>query len=135
MTTPSVDTSTLTFSSGMPGFPDARHFQLATLDEGDTLTGIYLLRSVDDPRLQFVVVAPPIFFPDYIVDLPDDEAAALELTDSADALLLLIATIAEDPAQSTANLFAPIVVNQRTLAAAQVVLGNSDYSLRAPLFG
>lgn len=82
--------------------------------------------------MQFVVAPPAVFFPDYAPDLDDDSAARLDLADAEDALLLVVLTVGADLATSTANLLAPIVVNTRTLSAAQVVVAD-DWPLRAPL--
>ncbi len=117
----------LSMSGGMAGFPDAMRYALVEVPEASPL---FLLRSLDEPGLEFVVVPPALFFPDYAPEVDDASAARLGLTDAEDALLLVVLTV--NDAGATANLLAPIVVNQRTRAAAQVVL-HGDWPLRAPL--
>ena len=117
----------LAMTGGMAGFPDAERFALVEVPEA---TPLFLLRSLDEPGLEFVVVPPSVFFPDYAPEIDDASAARLGLTDATDALLLVVLTLNADGA--AANLLAPIVVNQRTRAAAQVVL-RDDWPLRAPL--
>ena len=63
----------------------------------------------------------------------DATAERLNLQDSDDALMLVILTVDKEPADATANLMGPIVVNRHTLDAAQVVLTGSDYEVRTPL--
>jgi flagellar assembly factor FliW len=55
----------------------------------------------------------------------------LELLDAAEALVLVLLTIGHEAAPTTANLLAPVVVNARTRAAAQVILTGSDWPVRA----
>ena len=83
--------------------------------------------------LEFVVTHPGLFFPDYAPEIDDDTADRLELKSADDALLLVIVTVTDPVAASTANLLGPIVVNRHTRAAAQAVLGASGYNTREAL--
>ena len=124
---PEIALPELAMSGGMAGFPDAKRYALVEVPEASPL---FLLRSLDEPGLEFVVVPPAVFFPDYAPEVDDASAARLALTDAQDALLLVVLTV--NDAGATANLLAPILINQRTRAAAQVVL-HGDWPLRAPL--
>ena len=119
----------LRFGGGIAGFPDSERYALVEVADAAPLC---LLTSLDEEAVQFVVAPPAVFFPDYAPDLDDDSAARLGLVDAADALLLVVLTVGEDLATTTANLLAPVVVNLRTLCGAQVVLAD-DWPLRAPL--
>ena len=126
----------LTFTAGIPGFPDARRFALVRVE--GVADPFSVLRCIDMPGLEFVVVPAAAFFPDYAPELGDDVAAELELTDADDALVLLILTINADTGSVTANLAGPVVVNVRTGQAEQVVLVDSAGAgagdgLRVPL--
>ena len=128
MTQAEVDLPELHFASGLPGFPDARRFLLVRL--GDEHSPFSVLRHLeDDAGPEFVVTHPGLFFPDYAPEI----AGRLELKSADDALLLVIVTVADPVAASTANLLGPIVVNRTTRAAAQAVLGNSGYATREAL--
>jgi flagellar assembly factor FliW len=122
----------LHLASGLPGFPDARRFVLVRL--GDELSPFSVLRHLDDDAgPEFVVTHPGLFFPEYTPEIDDDTAGRLELKSADDALLLVIVTVADPVAASTANLLGPIVVNRHTRAAAQAVLGSSGYATREAL--
>jgi flagellar assembly factor FliW len=122
----------LHFASGLPGFPDVRRFLLVRIGGDDSPFSV--LRSLDEgTELEFVVTHPGLFFPDYEPEIDDDTANRLELKSAEDALLLVIVTVADPVAASTANLLGPIVVNRHTRAAAQAVLGNSGYATREAL--
>lgn len=122
-------TPVLQLSGGLAGFPGSEAY---TLREVEGASPLLLLTSVDEDGPEFVVVPPSAFFPDYAPVVDDDSCARLALTDALDAVLLVVVTLGADVADSTVNLLAPIVVNQRNLRAAQVVL-TGDHPLRAPL--
>jgi flagellar assembly factor FliW len=126
---PETQLPELTMSGGLAGFPDAERYLLVEVPQASPL---FMLRSLDVDGLEFVVAPPGLFFPDYAPELDDTSAARLGLSDPEDALLLVVLTVGSDIASSTANLLAPVVVNQRTKQAAQVVL-QGDFPLRAPL--
>ena len=122
----------LHFASGLPGFPEVRRFLLVRI--GDEASPFSVLRSLDEgTEVEFVVTHPGLFFPDYEPEIDDDTATRLELKSADDALLLVIVTVTDPVASSTANLLGPIVVNRHTRAAAQAVLGNSGYATREAL--
>ena len=122
----------LHFASGLPGFPDVRRFVLVRL--GDEASPFSVLRSLEEGAdVEFVVTHPGLFFPDYEPEIDDDTAGRLELESADDALLLVIVTVADPVADSTANLLGPIVVNRHTRAAAQAVLSSSGYATREAL--
>ena len=128
-----VDTAELLFESGLPGFPDAHRFTL--IRWGDDDSPFSIMRSLDHEGLEFVVVPPMVFFPDYEPELDDATAERLELERGEDAIVLAMVTLGEHAADATANLLGPIVVNRHTNHAAQAVLANSGYELRTPLIG
>ena len=122
------ETKVLTFPDGLLGFPDVTRFAL--VDAGDDGT-YFWLQALDDPQLAFLAAVPWAFFPEYEPELSTSDQDALELTDARDAIVLCLLTITEDAV--TANLLGPLVVNAVTRTGRQIVLGDSDYTTRAPL--
>jgi len=127
----STDTPEITFVRPIPGFAELKRFILVRLNDADAV--ISELRSLERPEVRFVVVAPAVFFSDYVIELDEETCDSLELTSADDALILTVLTVGPDLASSTANLLAPIVINIRTREAAQVILSGSDWPVRAPL--
>lgn len=127
-----LDVPALHFAAGIPGFPEARQFALVWW--GDESGPFSILTSLDESGLEFLVVPPHTFFPDYAPEVDDDTAERLGLETAEDALLMVIVTVGSEPTDATANLLAPIVVNRHTRQAAQIVLAEGDLPLRAPLF-
>ena len=119
----------LSLVGGLAGFSQGERYALVEVSSSSPL---FRLCSLDAPGLDFLVVPPAVFFPDYEPEIDDASAARLELTDAQDALLLLVLTVGDDAGSATANLMAPIVINARTRSAAQVVV-EGTYPLRAPL--
>jgi flagellar assembly factor FliW len=126
MTDPSLGLPTIDMAVPMPGFPAFREFVLVRLhDEGL----LYAFTSLDNPELRFLVAPPEPFFPDYAPEIEDDVLAALNNKDPNRLLLLVVITAGTD--ETTANLLAPIVVDQDTRRAMQVVLTGSGMPMRA----
>lgn len=122
------ESSIVELPAGLLGFEEARRFALVQADE----YGAYSwLHALDDPGLAFLTVVPGFFFPDYAPDVPDDDAAALDLTDPQDAQVLCLVTISGEAV--TANLLGPVVLNVSTRTARQVVLADQGWSTREPL--
>lgn len=118
------------FVAPMPGFPEDTRFVLVRLDE----TGlVYALTSVDSPGLRFLVVPPIPFFPDYAPEIDDETLAELAVSDPENLLVLLVIATGASVDEATANLMAPIVLDQETRRAVQLVLSGSNLPVRAPL--
>ena len=121
----------LRFAAGLPGFAGARAFTVVPWGGDDS--PFSLLECSDVEGLAFVVVPPELFFPDYepVVDSHTVERLGIEVAE--DAELLVILTLGATPADATANLLGPIVVNRRTGEAVQAVLAGQRWSSRTPL--
>ncbi|SES39311.1 flagellar assembly factor FliW [Actinokineospora terrae] len=120
---------TIEFRTPMPGFPEHREFVLVAVDPDGPL---FTLRSVDDPALRFLVVPPAPFYPDYAPQVSAQVLEQLGTTDPEDLLVLLVVTAAGSVAEATANLLAPVIVDQSTRRAVQVIL-EEDLPIRARL--
>jgi flagellar assembly factor FliW len=94
------------------------------------------LQSVDEPDVAFLATSPFWFFPEYDLELGDEDQQALDVADPSQLEVLTLLTVhraGETPETITANLLGPIVVNTENRQALQLVLDNPDYSTRVPL--
>lgn len=123
-----IDDKIIDFDDGIPGFPDLHRFVIVELQEDGAFQE---LRSVDDPGVAMIVCVPWLFFPEYAPTLSDAEQADLALTSADDAVLFVPVSISGDDV--TLNLLGPFVVNKATRRGRQLVLSDSDYSVRAPI--
>lgn len=117
----------ITLPQGLFGFQKhTRYVLLSSPEEAPFLR----LKSVDDPALQFVVVAPAAVSADYQPDISDADTKFLALDKSEDVLVLNIVNLHPD-GEATVNLKGPIVVNRGTLVGRQVIPVNvADCPLR-----
>ncbi len=115
------------FPEGIIGVPRARRFLLLER-EGSP---IRVLRCLDIEGFALPVVDPRLADAGYGPRLGRHVARAIGSQDGASLLMLAVATLTPDG--PTANLRAPLVINTRLRRAAQVILEERSYPLRAPL--
>jgi flagellar assembly factor FliW len=118
----------LDFPSGLIGL-GGRHFALLARSEESAFVWLH---SMDDADLAVPVTNPWRFFPDYEVELSDDEAERIGITDPSEASVYVTVRSAAALGDFRANLRAPILVvgNQ----GHQVINHAADAPVRAPLF-
>ena len=120
----------LTFPSGLVGFPSHRRFVVVEVGESSEYQW---LQSADEPSLAFVLLDLQALDTDYQVEIPDDNLQELDVQSTDNLSLLAVVTIPNDaPERASANLRAPIVVNQRTRKGKQLILHES-IPIRFPL--
>ncbi|KAA8997984.1 flagellar assembly protein FliW [Paenibacillus spiritus] len=120
----------LSLPKSLPGFDDITNFALLPAEQEP----FYYLQSLDNADLCFLLQNPFYFFPDYQFNLPDDEAEELEITDQTGVEVYCITTVRSSIKESTANLLAPLVVNPAKRVGKQVVLHQSGYQTRQPIW-
>ena len=119
----------LRFRDGIPGFPEHREFQLVDFVEGSVFQ---LLRSIDDESVAMIVAVPWVFFPDYALELADNDQNELGIARPEEAIVFCPVTLDLENEAAYMNLLGPFVVNGDTREGRQVVL-SSDQPLRAPI--
>jgi len=123
----------LTFSLGLIGFTGGTHFVLIAHPGGGAFQW---LQSTDDGNLAFLVCDPMLFLENYQVQINADDLKAIALDDVSDGIVLTVLSVPQgDPRGMTANLLGPIVINQDKRLGFQLVLNNTDYPTRFPIFG
>lgn len=120
----------LEFVRPIIGFAGATRYALRPL--GEQLEPFGSLVSLDREDLSFVVAPPAMLFDDYVIEVPEGDCRDLGLAEPSDTGVLVIVRSRGVPVP-VVNLMAPIVVNRRTGAAAQVVLEDSGYGLMVPV--
>ena len=122
----------ITLPEGILGFEDARRYII--LDHLDKESPFKWLQSIEDPSLAFVITDPLIFVPEYKVKLVKAEVSSIELSDDVKELTIVIVNIKRDHSEITVNLQGPVVINPEKRLAKQVVIKESDYSVRHIIF-
>ena len=125
------DDALLVFPEGVIGFRDATRFVMFECSDD----GIFKwLQSCDRPELAFVICEANIIMPSYQILIGEKERQLLKLAKPEDAVVCLILVIPKNPADATANLLGPLVMNTETRMGIQVVVVNPQYSTRYRLF-
>ena len=120
-----------TFPAGLPGLPsELTRFELVALAKDSPF---FFLQSLQDDKIGFILANPFDLFPDYEFDLPEEDAAALDIKKPGDAAAFCIVNAARGFKNATVNLLAPLVLNTAAGTARQVVLDDRRYSVRHPL--
>lgn len=121
----------LNFEKAIPGFPDENEFILIPLSDDKTF---YVMQSVINGQLAFVLSNPFNFFKEYDFKLEDSVVDELMLVDEKDVIVYSILTVQDPFEKTTANLQAPVIINTKNRKAKQVILHNEKYSSKHPIF-
>jgi flagellar assembly factor FliW len=121
----------VTFKEGLPGFPQIHRFAVLELEE---LKPFQYLQALDDPPISLFVINPFMVDPGYEFRLTDSDMEDIQSTNPAELAVYAVATIPDDPNNATLNLMAPIVINDKVRCGKQVILHDSKYSVKHPLF-
>lgn len=118
---------------GMLGFPDQKQFVIIQHKENSPF---FWYQAVGDPALAFVITNPLFFKPDYQVNY---EQTVKEMSwngeMSANHLeLYIVVNIPKGaPQKMTGNFIGPILINNKTNQAVQIVIADSIYTHNSPL--
>lgn len=96
------------FDHGIPGFLDEKEFYIFPLED----TPFLILQSINTKEVAFIIADPFSLFPDYEFDLSEDVIEALKIEAEKDVAVFVILTVREPFNQTTANLQAPVIINQ-----------------------
>lgn len=121
----------ITFPEGLLGFQDLRNFVILDDPNDDIFAW---LQSCELTSVAFPILEPEIFGQHYTSSLTKNEIESLKLTAGQSPTFMNIITIPDDPTQMTANLKAPIVINQKEKLARQCVLQDNSLAIREPIF-
>jgi len=123
------DDAIITFPDGLIGLPGTRWALLAQSESA----AFYWLHSVDDPGIALPVTNPWLFFSDYEVSVPDEDAGLLNLASADQADIFCVVRASDRIEDFTINLRGPLVVHATERRGRQVI-NERDYDVRQPLF-
>jgi flagellar assembly factor FliW len=112
-----------TFSEGIPGFEKITQYCLLFNENEKPFAHLSALGGFN---LEFIVVNPWLILPSYKPDVSDEEFKAIDSPQDKDLLVLAIVSLADNIAESTVNLSAPLIINTKNGKAKQVVIRNMD---------
>ena len=127
-----LDNKVIHLPSGLFGFPDSKRYTLLEHRKGSPFVWF---QSVDNGSLAFVLIDPLLVKPDYEVRISPEDINELQLADAPDGIqtLVIVNITSGEKMELTVNLLGPIVINTKKKFGKQIILSDSDYSLRHPI--
>jgi flagellar assembly factor FliW len=116
------------FPSGLIGLGGSRYALLARSEN----SAFVWLHSLDDPDLAVPVTNPFRFFAGYEVEVSDEEAERIGLSEADDPAVYVTVRAADSLEDFSANLYAPILISGGR--GHQIINQSADAPVRAPLF-
>jgi flagellar assembly factor FliW len=124
----------ISFPEGIPGFESARRFVLMKHDDYEP---ILLLQNAEGEKISVPVVPAQLVDPHYRLLLSARDCEVLGYSEPPElgfnVVCLLVLILPGDGGQTKCNLFAPIVINPRTMLAMQLMQIGSSYPSLYPL--
>lgn len=121
----------LHFASGLFGFEKDTHFLLIPVEGGDG--ALLCLQSLETPQIAFTVMNPFFIKNDYSPILQGSELRELGAERSQDLCYYVLCVVRRPAGESTVNLRCPVVINDATGAAMQVILDTEEYEMSRTL--
>lgn len=119
------------FPEGLPGLEELRQFALITTEETEPF---HWFQAIDAGDVALAVIDPYKLFPDYQISVPESVLADMEMTDDAQMLVLTVAVVPREFQNMTTNLVSPIIINSAKNLGRQLILENSAYLIRQPIY-
>jgi len=124
------ENSIIRFDEGLIGFSDCKSFVLL---ESEGIAPFRRLQSTERDDVGFLVLDTAYLTKEFPSLIPERDWESIGLTDPAARLAFVICIIGPTPAQSTANLQAPLIINYANMAGRQMIIGDTEFSSRHPL--
>lgn len=118
------------FEKGMLGLEELKQYLLVKLDEYDPF---YLLQSIDDEDIGFILACPFDFHNEYEIDLKQEVLDRLKIEKEEQVMIFTTVTLNTDPNKITTNLKAPIIINDTNKLGEQIILDKDKYKIKHPL--
>ena len=110
------DDNILDFKDGLIGFEEYKRFIIVTDQEYEP---IFWLVSADDPNLEFPIVNPLLFYPDYDPEI---------VIESEEKTFFAIVSLKKELSKTTINLKAPVIIDIVNKVGEQIVVNSERYT-------
>jgi flagellar assembly factor FliW len=119
------DECIINFPEGIPGFEQFKSYIILDIENN---TNMRCLQSIDNSSICLVIINPWDVCSNYEFELTDTEINQLSIKNESDINVYNVITIRGD--KVTVNLVAPIVINIINNIGKQIILSNTEYSIR-----
>ena len=114
------------FPYGLLGFEQYKKYALIESE----YEPFFLLQSLDEQKLAFLLVDPFLICNSYEADIDDESLKMIEVQSPEDIIVMTTVTIPSDGSIITANLLGPIVINRKNNKCLQVVLNDNKWTTK-----
>ena len=121
----------LTFENGLPPFGGCCRFTIINSEETEPFLW---LQSLDDADVALAVINPFCLFPDYAPIVNERDLEQLGNPPDDEVLALTVAVIPRKYENMTTNLLSPILINPNNNHAMQIIMENSEYTIKQPIY-
>ena len=118
----------ISFPNGIPGFNSSKEFVIIQTPEFAPFE--WLVSTDKALKLRFAIINPMLFRPDYSPNIEKEQIEDLEIEKPEDILLYTIVTIKKNPAESTANLVGPVIINKTKRIGKQIIIDDTKYTTK-----
>lgn len=119
------------FNEGLPGFPQIRKFSVLEFED---VKPFQYLQALGDPPVALLIINPFLIDPSYEFQLSAMDMEEIQSAEPGGVVIYAVATIPDNPEEATLNLMAPIIINEKVRRGKQVILLDTKYTIRHPLF-
>ncbi len=123
-----TDGDLLHFPQGLFGFEEEQAFLLIPFDGNDS--ALLCLQSTTTPALAFLVMNPFSLDANYAPILQPEELRSMGVSSSHDLCYYVLCVVRDPVSASTVNLKCPVVINEDTREAMQVILETPEFHMR-----
>lgn len=124
----------LDFPNGIIGFEDLHKFAIIYDIDRGVETNVSYLQSLEEPRVVFPVMNPLVVLDQYNPMIEDELLAPLGMPGEDELLVFLAMTVPSDLTKMTVNMKAPFVINTALRKGGQIIVENTDYEVRFPIY-
>ncbi len=124
----------LEFPNGIIGFENLHKFAIIYDIERGKDVNVSYLQSLEEPLLVLPVLNPLVVLDSYNPMIEDELLVPLDMPKEDEIMVLLAMTVPADLTKMTVNMKAPFVINTRTKKGGQIIVENTDYQIRYPIY-
>ncbi len=123
----------INFDLGIIGFDFLKKFTLIH-DEEEEDNSVIWLQSLDEPDFAMPVMNPLLAMDGYNPSVEDELFKNIGETTEDDIIVFVTLTVPADITKMTVNLKAPIIINANTKKGCQIIVEESEYIVKYPVY-
>ncbi len=128
------DDKVLEFPNGIIGFENLRKFAIIYDIEKGSDVNVSYLQSLEEPLLALPVMNPLVVMEDYNPMVEDEWLKPIGEPADEDIMVLIAMTVPTDLTKMTVNQKAPFIINTKTRQGGQIIVENTDYQVKFPIY-